>query len=215
MHRANIVNVRKPASRFRGLATEFVSATNAMAAVEFAMILPLLLLMYFGMVEVTMGVSTDRKLTIASRSLADLTGRKTAVNDADLTDIFNASREVMRPYDVTRAVMTISSVVVVQKPNSTDIEGRICWSDTPDGAVTSPGQVVDVPEGFRTPNSSYVLAQAEFEYRPIMGYAISGVIPLAEATPWPVRSVQEVQYSGLQTFKDIELGRPASGKCLS
>jgi Flp pilus assembly protein TadG len=199
--------------RFRS--SNFVVAAEAIAAVEFALILPFLLFMYFGMVEVTMGVNADRKLTLLSRSLADLTGRKASMSATETTSIFNASIEIMRPYDLGKAKMKISSIVVRQKPNSTEIEGRVCWSYTPEAAVTAPDKIVAVPQGFRTPNTSYILAEAEYEYKPVIGYTMSGSITLDETTPWPIRNVQEVTYPGVQTFKDIELGRAASGKCLS
>ena len=100
--------LRRLALRLR----HFVPSRDGVAAVEFAMVLPVMVLMYLGMTELTFAVNTDRKITLLSRTLADLTGRATSVNTTDMDTIFNAASSVMAPYSSDQAKLTVSSIVV-------------------------------------------------------------------------------------------------------
>ena len=59
--------VRSAAARL----PRFKSDENAVAAVEFALILPLLIVLYIGTAELTQAISVNRKVTHLASSLAD------------------------------------------------------------------------------------------------------------------------------------------------
>lgn len=189
----------------RGLLRRFVKSRSGVAAIEFAMVLPLMLMMYIGMVEVTIGVNTDRKVILLSRTIADLVARGTTITDTEMNGIFAAGAAVLAPYDASQTKIVVSSIHVTENSSTNAIEGKVCWSEarrgtTPDGgSARSKGQVVNVPEGFQTPDSTYILVEVESPYTPMLGHAISGTITLGESTPWPVRNGSEVARSGRPT----------------
>jgi Flp pilus assembly protein TadG len=77
---------------------KFISDNRGAAAIEMAMIFPFMLLLYFGMADLTGLVSLNRKITYASDVIGDLVTRKTdAVLKSEITDYYNASDLVMMP----------------------------------------------------------------------------------------------------------------------
>ena len=69
----------KGATWVRDRAVTFVQATKGVAAIEFALVLPLMVLMYFGVVVVTTGLSMDRN-SATSAIMASSTWRRPAVS---------------------------------------------------------------------------------------------------------------------------------------
>jgi Flp pilus assembly protein TadG len=84
--------------RIRRSARDLPGDTRGIAAIEFAMIVPLMLVLFFGTVEFSSGVAVDRKVTLMARTLSDLTSQQdTKIIDSTFTNIFNASTGIMTP----------------------------------------------------------------------------------------------------------------------
>jgi Flp pilus assembly protein TadG len=179
-------------------------ASGGVAVVEFAMVLPVMVLLYLGMTEVTIGVMTDRKVTLLTRTLADLTSRSTTLTTTQTNDIFAAATSVLAPVtNISQAGMVISSVAVLPTGGNDalgnpNVQGKICWSEARQGGTAlTVGSIVTIPNGFKTPNSSYIIATAALPYKPVLGYALTGTLNLTETTTWPVRNVKEVVRQGV------------------
>ena len=88
--------------------SKFARDESGISAVEFALIAPLMAMIYFGCIELSLMMTLDRKVTGATAALGDLTSRSSTITNADLTDIFEATRMVMQPggQPKKRTVMT-------------------------------------------------------------------------------------------------------------
>src|ERR1700734_3095906 len=86
----------------RRSALALIGDCRGIAATEFAVIVPLMLVMFFGTVEFSSGVAVDRKVTLVARTLSDLTSQSVAtVTDGYLQNVFTASISIMYPYVAT------------------------------------------------------------------------------------------------------------------
>jgi Flp pilus assembly protein TadG len=80
----------------KSLYSRYLKSTRGVAAIETALIMPVMLLLYIGMVDLTNLVSTNRKLTQAAATLADVvTQSKDIVEVSRINDIFKAVDLIM------------------------------------------------------------------------------------------------------------------------
>lgn len=148
---------------------------RGLSAVEFAMLLPLMLALFFGAVEISQAISADRKVSLTARTVADLLAQMPSVNNAEMTNSLNASAAVMAPYPANRLKVTVSSV-------SIDAQGKatVAWSDTLNGTARAKGADVALPSALAAPNSSLIWSEVEYSYTPVIGYVITGSLALKD-----------------------------------
>jgi Flp pilus assembly protein TadG len=155
----------------------FLRERRGVSAVEFAMVLPIMITLFIGGSEVTQGITIKRKVTIATRTIADLVSQDTSITDADLTAIFAATSTVLSPFAAGSLKMKISNVYI-----NNDGNASIVWSAAQNGAIArTAGETVTLPEGLNAFKKTTLLwAESEFTYTPTIGYVISGPIDLKD-----------------------------------
>lgn len=145
------------------------------AAVEFAIIAPVMLTTFFGIAEVSQGVALDRKVVQTARSLSDLVAQSTAVNSADMTNIFNAAAAILTPYSTAPLHAKVSAVDI-------DANGiaKVKWSKALNSTERAVGSTVTLPPALVMPNSQLIWSEISYDYKPAVGYFITGMLNLSD-----------------------------------
>ncbi len=191
----------KIAYRSRRLVARFVRDRRGLAAVEFAFIVPLMLTMIFGTIEVSSGVAIDRKVTLAARTISDLVTQAPQVKDVDLKNFFGLGAVIMMPYSVTPTTFT-------QKISAVSIDGTkkatVAWSMT--GSVTTgvatlgkgynAGTIVTtIPPELLVPNTQLIWSEVSYTYTSFLKFVIPAAIPLTDQSFTRPRQSDTVTYS--------------------
>ena len=126
------VNNRPRARRSNRRLRSLVRARGGMAATEFAMIMPILATIFFGMLEGADALTTSRKVANATNSLVDLVAQEPEITMAEADSIFLGVRRMLEPTDTSTIGMKLISLI--RDPNDSD---RIIvhWSRDDDGQV--------------------------------------------------------------------------------
>ena len=151
---------------------------RGVAAVEFAIVLPFMLTLYIGGVELGDGMMIQLKVTDTAHSVADLTSQQTtSVTSATMSGILGASSATIAPYSASNLVVTVSEV-------STDSGGAatVAWSQSLNGTARPVGQAMTLPSSLAgQANISLILGEVSYAYTPNLGYTISGTVTLADS----------------------------------
>jgi Flp pilus assembly protein TadG len=153
----------------------FVRDRRGISAVEFAMLLPLMVTLYLGVVEVSQGVAIDRKVTLTTRTMGDLASRVSSINNADMSSLLNASAAVIAPYPPAPLKIVLTAV-------SIDANGvaKVAWSDALNGTAHGVGSTVSLPSALNVANTQLIWSEVSYDYNPTFGYVLTGNLNLSD-----------------------------------
>jgi Flp pilus assembly protein TadG len=157
-------------------ARAFAPNQVGMVAVEFALIIPVMITLYFGTIEVTNALTASRRVTNVAQTAADLTAQATSVSSSDVDDIFAASTAILTPFSTAPVKIVITSVVA-----SAGNQPTVAWSKGYNGGKAySTNASVALPSGLTTPGSSVIMVEVTYTYTSPIGTFITGPINMSE-----------------------------------
>jgi len=168
--------------RARGLFANLSSDCSGVAATEFAVIVPIMLVMFFGLVEFSSGVAANRKVTLVARTLSDLTSQSMSVSDTDLSNFGQAGKAIMTPYSSTPATplkSTISELYIEPATLNARVQWSRAWTIDASGSVVfgtssrNQKDIVTIPAELKVAGTYLIYSEISYDYVPAVGYVMA------------------------------------------
>jgi Flp pilus assembly protein TadG len=164
--------------QFRRQARRFGRARRGIAAVEFAMLLPVLVVLFLASFDAGRALTIYMKVRAATFSLAAITNQYQTMALTDMQSVTGATSVIMSPYPNSSAVITVSQVTVASATSAT-----VAWSYSLNGTALAQNSSVTLPTNLTTCGSYpcyLIYAQVSYPYTPMFGFFTKSAITLAD-----------------------------------
>ncbi|MBU6155614.1 MAG: pilus assembly protein [Alphaproteobacteria bacterium] len=150
----------------------FLSSVSGVSAIEFAIILPVMVTMFLGMAEVSNYIEMSRRTASLASTAADLVAQEASVDTADINDVFATMAIVGSPMPAGSIRIAITSVVA----DPDGVTNRVAWSDARNRTPRVVGSVVssaEFPSGMLLAFQGAIMVEVEYPFTPMF----TGIIP--------------------------------------
>jgi Flp pilus assembly protein TadG len=159
--------------RINRFLNQWIDDRDGVAAVEAALIFPILLTLMLGTFDIGNGILANQKTIRASQIVADLITRQRTVSEADIDEAVDGGR---------LAFETISSdtygVDIVSIRFDEDGDPEIAWRET--RGMSPKADVLEAVESLSEPNGGVVVVSVEYLFEPVFAGFVVDAIPMQE-----------------------------------
>lgn len=183
----------RAAARHRRALRRFCGDRNGVSAIEFGLILPIMVVFYLGSVELGNGLAVQFKTTLAARTVADLTSQYSTIDAPTMTQILGAASSVVTPYSATGMTVMVSEVTTINATGS----ATVTWSAASTGNARAVGSPITLPSALQTlpTGTSLIFGEVTYPFNPQFGYVLTGTINMYESQYFYPRKASCVSYN--------------------
>jgi Flp pilus assembly protein TadG len=153
---------------------QFPQDISGVAATEVALMLPVLMVLMLGMIDIGNAIVLNKKTMTAASISADLLTRGVAVNSTEMQDALAAARMAIDPYDRTLFGLDVASVQF-QGTNATPV---IMWRQTFN--MQPNPDIATVASGLGVMGEGVLIVTTRYTYRPVFSAVLTGDLDLQE-----------------------------------
>jgi Flp pilus assembly protein TadG len=164
-------------AKLTGILQRFHNDRRGVSAVEFALVLPLMVILFVGVLQVSELASVKRKTTLVARATADLVAQSQSINQNDLNAVFQAGVAVMAPFDTTPLRIRITSIKIDKDKKASVVWSKIYLAETDAGWVETTGSPT-VDEALKVADTHLILSEVSYTHKPAAGYLLTGALSL-------------------------------------
>lgn len=159
-HHRHLVLLARPVALLRRFARE----RDGIGGVEFALLAPVLIVLYLCAFELMTGFSVSKKVSMAASTVADLVTRLDKVSKTDLQGMVDVTNAVFPPYGVDNLSLKITGVRIDSANQAT-----VAWSWSNSGAAPyAVGSTVDVPQDMLSEDTFLVRSELSVDHELLM-----------------------------------------------
>jgi len=152
-------------------AARFGRDRRGVAAVEFAFIAPLLILIYFSVAELCQAMLAARKVQHAASAVGDLVTQVGTITPSQLSDVYSAASSILAPYSTAPMGIRVTSVTTDALGNAT-----VAWSNSQNMSALAKGSSVTLPSSLLGPSQSVVMSEVQYTYQSPLNYLFKNAL---------------------------------------
>jgi Flp pilus assembly protein TadG len=176
-------------------AMRFCIDRRGVAAIEFAFIVPVLLVMYFVTMEASQAIETSKKVSRIGSMVADLVTQQNTITKADLDAIMKIGTSTLQPYNRSTPKIIITAIQVTTDPTP---KVQVVWSRKLDNGASSADAAKDsittVPTALKIAGTFLVRVESDLAYQPIITWSTDSQERLGLTSAFSHISMGETYY---------------------
>lgn len=160
--------------RASAIFARLIADRRGVSAVEFALIAPVMILIYFGLTEFSQAYMAQRRTGHTAAMVADLVAQGDKTSPTAIQPVFAIGQMIMKPFSADPLAIRVTSVTMGANGQAT-VDWSLSSKETILKRLGKASPIADLPPGLIATGESLIIGETQYKYQS----AIKDILPEA------------------------------------